>query len=411
MDDDVASRVVATAPPSVLMGTSTQEKPHAIELTIVMPCLNEAETLATCIRKAQGFLARTGVVGEVLIADNGSADGSQRIALDLGARVVEVPTRGYGAALCAGIRAARGKYIIMGDSDDSYDFLRLDPFLAKLREGVQLVMGNRFKGGIMPGAMPLLHRYLGNPVLSTIGRSFFYTSVGDFHCGLRGFDRDAVLKLNLRSSGMEFASEMVAKASLAGLRIGEVPTTLSPDGRSRPPHLRSWRDGWRHLRFLLMFAPRWLFLYPGLVLIALGLVAFAMVLPGPLRVGSVAFDVHTLVIAMAAILVGTQVVVFFLLAKQHASAAGLLPVGKNFSAFRRYFSLERALLFAGALVTLGFAGVVAAVMDWKLHSFGQLDYTHTMRIVVPSVTSLAVGVQIGLAAFLSGILDLEVDRS
>jgi hypothetical protein len=393
------------------MEACTQEQAAAVELTIIMPCLNEAETLATCIRKAQDFLARAAVHGEVLIADNGSTDGSQRIAQDLGARVVDVPVRGYGAALSAGIKAARGKYVVMGDSDDSYDFSRLDPFISKLREGFQLVMGNRFKGGIMPGAMPPLHRYLGNPALSTIGRLFFFTSVGDFHCGLRGFDREAILQLNLRTSGMEFASEMVVKASLAYLRIAEVPTTLSPDGRSRPPHLRSWRDGWRHLRFLLMFAPRSLFLYPGLALVALGLVAFVAVLPGPLRMGSVVFDVHTLVIGMAAILVGTQIVVFFLLAKQHAHAVGVLPAGGNFNAFLRHFSLEKALLFAGGLVVLGAAGVVLAVLDWKSRLFGQLDYTHTMRLVVPAVTSLALGVQIAMAAFLSSILDLRVDKS
>lgn len=382
-----------------------------LELTIVMPCLNEAETLAVCIRKAQEFLVRSGVTGEVVIADNGSTDGSQQIALDLGARVVNVQVRGYGAALLAGIRSARGKYVVMADSDDSYDFSRLDPFVSKLREGFELVMGNRFKGGIKPGAMPPLHRYLGNPVLSAIGRMFFVTSVGDFHCGLRGFDREAILRLNLRTTGMEFASEMVVKSSLARLRIAEVPTTLSPDGRSRPPHLRSWRDGWRHLRFLLMFAPRSLFLYPGLLLIGLGLLAYAAVLPGPLQMGSVVFDVHTLIIAMASILVGTQIVIFFLLAKQHAIAVGVLPIGSRFDAFRRSFSLERALLFGGGLVVLGVVGIVAAVIDWSVHSFGELEYSRVMRLIVPAVTALAVGVNVGMAAFLSSILELRVDKS
>lgn len=401
------SSLSASEPPTNT-GHDTESGPT--ELTIVMPCLNEAETLATCIKKAKAFLDRTGVAGEVIVADNGSTDGSQAIARGLGARVVDVPVRGYGAALIAGIKAAKGKFVAMGDSDDSYDFARLDLFLEKLREGNQLVMGNRFKGGILPGAMPPLHRYLGNPVLSRIGRTFFSTSVGDFHCGLRAFDRAAMLRLNLRTSGMEFASEMVVKASLAKLRITEVPTTLSPDGRSRPPHLRSWHDGWRHLRFLLMFAPRSLFLYPGLGMIITGIVACGAVLPGPLRMGSVVFDVHTLVIGMAAILVGTQIVALFLLAKQHAIAIGVLPIGDNFRAFRRRFSLERALVFAGVLVLLGAAGIVAAIADWGSRSFGSLDYTQMMRLVVPSVTFLAVGVQVAMVAFVSSILDLEVSK-
>jgi len=382
-----------------------------LELTIVMPCLNEAETLGACISKARAYLDRSGVQGEVVIADNGSTDGSQEIARNLGARVVDVPVRGYGAALAAGIDAARGRFVVMGDSDDSYDFSRLDAFMAKLREGFQLVMGNRFKGGIAPGAMPALHRYLGNPVLSTIGRMFFSTPVRDFHCGLRGFDRGSILGLNLRTTGMEFASEMVVRASLAEMRITEVPTTLSPDGRSRPPHLRSWRDGWRHLRFLLMFAPRSLFLYPGLAMIALGLLSYVLVLPGPLRMGSVIFDVHTLVIGMAAILVGTQVLVFFLLGKQHAIGVGVLPLGDNFNAYRRWFRLEYALLFAGLLVLIGIVGILVAVADWSARSFGALDYSRMMRLVVPSVTSLAVGVQIAMAGFLSSILDLKTTKS
>lgn len=376
-----------------------------------MPCLNEAETLAACISKARGYFDRSGVKGEIVIADNGSTDGSQQIALGLGARIVDVPVRGYGAALAAGIDAARGRFVVMGDSDDSYDFSRLDAYIDKLREGFELVMGNRFKGGIAPGAMPPLHRYLGNPVLSAIGRMFFSTSVRDFHCGLRGFDRQAIQRLNLRTTGMEFASEMVVKAALAKLRIVEVPTTLSPDGRSRPPHLRSWRDGWRHLRFLLMFAPRSLFLYPGLAMIALGVLACALVLPGPLRMGSVVFDVHTLVIGMAAILVGTQVVIFFLLAKQHAIAVGVLPMGENFQAFRRWFKLEYALLFAGGLVLFGLAGIFLALANWSARSFGALDYSQMMRLVVPAVTLLAVGVQVAMAAFLSSILDLEVSKA
>jgi hypothetical protein len=381
-----------------------------VELTILMPCLNEAETVASCIRKAIGYLERTGIRGEVIVADNGSSDGSQSIALRSGATVISVAQRGYGAALISGIAAAKGRYVIMADADDSYDFSRLDPFVEKLRDGFELVMGNRFAGGIAPGAMPTLHRYLGNPVLSALGRAFFPTTIGDFHCGLRGFSKAAIDRLNLRASGMEFASEMVVKATIAELRVIEVPTTLSPDGRSRPPHLRSWHDGWRHLRFLLLFAPRSLFLYPGLAMIAFGLLICGMVLPGPLRMGSIVFDVHTLIVGMSAIIVGTQVVVFFLLAKQHASDSGILPQGRNFGSFRRVFRLEYALLLAGALIVLGIAGVIVAVIDWGAHAFGALDYSLMMRIVVPSVTLMSVGVQIGMGAFLSSVLDLRVDK-
>jgi hypothetical protein len=269
------------------------------ELTILMPCLNEAETIETCIRKAKGYLERSGISGEVVIADNGSTDGSQAMAEALGARVVDVPVKGYGAALGAGIAAARGRYIIMGDSDDSYDFSRLDAFVEHLRGGADLVMGNRFKGGIAPSAMPPLHRYLGNPVLSTIGRVFFRAPVGDFHCGLRGFSRQAILGLKLNTPGMEFASEMVIKATIMGLKVTEVPTTLSPDGRSRPPHLRSWRDGWLHLKLLLTFAPNWLFYYPGMALLAVGTAVFLALLGGPIAIAGVTFDIASLILASA----------------------------------------------------------------------------------------------------------------
>jgi len=382
----------------------------SIELSIVMPCLNEAETLATCITKARSYLGRAEITGEVIIADNGSTDGSQGIARQHGARVVDVQQKGYGAALAGGIDAARGRFVIMADADDSYDFSRLDPFVERLREGFDLVMGNRFKGGIAPGAMPPLHRYLGNPVLSGIGRAFFSSDIGDFHCGLRGFSKKAIEGLHLRTTGMEFASEMVVKATLAELRIAEVPTTLSPDGRSRPPHLRSWRDGWRHLRFLLMFAPRWLFLYPGLALIGFGLLACGLVLPGPLRLGSVVFDVHTLVIGMTSILVGTQILIFFLLAKQYAIGAGLLQMGSNFGAFRRVATLERAVVVGALLTGFGVLGVIYAIVVWGDQSFGVLDYTRMMRLVVPAVTLLAVGVQIIMGGFLSSILDLKITR-
>ena len=287
----------------------------ACELTILMPCLNEAETLATCIRKARDFLARSGVVGEVLIADNGSTDGSQAIAVVNGARVVPIAEKGYGSALIGGIRAARGRYVIMGDSDDSYDFSRLEAFVDKLRQGYALVMGNRFKGGIKPGAMPPLHRYLGNPVLTAIGRLFFRSPCGDFHCGLRGFDRQAILDLDLQAPGMEFASEMVVKATIHRLAVTEVPTTLSPDGRSRPPHLRSWRDGWRHLRFLLLFSPRWLFLYPGMALFLGGVGLTGWLLPQARVVGGVNLDIHTLFYASIAVVLGAHLMLFWVFAK------------------------------------------------------------------------------------------------
>ena len=297
--------------------------PDGCELTILMPCLNEAETLAVCITKARAFLERTGIDGEVLVADNGSTDGSRAIAAEHGARVVEVPVRGYGAALLEGTRQARGRFVIMGDADDSYDFTRLDAFVERLRAGDELVMGNRFKGGIVPGAMPPLHYYLGNPVLTGIGRLLFGSPCRDFHCGLRGYAKASIEALELRTLGMEFASEMVVRATLQGLRIAEVPTTLKKDGRSRPPHLRSWRDGWRHLRFLLMYSPRWLFLYPGLALLAVGLLLTALVLPGPLALGFATLDVHTLVLAAAATLLGTQTVTFAWLTKLFAINEGL----------------------------------------------------------------------------------------
>src|SRR5882672_3139318 len=314
------------------------------ELTILMPCLNEAETLATCIDKARQYIGRSAIDGEVLVADNGSTDGSQQIARAHGATVVHVPTKGYGSALIAGIRAAHGRYVIMGDSDDSYDFSELGAFVRKLREGNDLVMGNRFKGGIQRGAMPALHRYLGNPVLTTIGRIFFHSPCGDFHCGLRGFARDAILGLSLQSPGMEFASEMVVKATLKDLRITEVPTTLSPDGRSRPPHLRSWRDGWRHLRFLLLFSPRWLFLYPGLLLLLVGLGLGAAVATGPLTIGGVSFDVDTLVACGACVDIGFQAILFWLFTRVYAGAEGFLPAEPKVQTLLGKLSLERGLL-------------------------------------------------------------------
>src|SRR5256714_522661 len=304
---------------------SPQQTEAVCEVSVLMPCLNEAETLGTCINKAKASLKSLGVNGEVIIADNGSTDGSQEIARSLGARVVNVERRGYGNALMRGIATAHGKYVIMGDADDSYDFTNLGPFLEKLRAGYDLVMGNRFMGGIKPGAMPPLHRYLGNPVLTGIGRIFFKSPAGDFHCGLRGFRREAVLGLDLRTTGMEFASEMVVKSTLHKLRISEVPTALQPDGRSRPPHLRSWSDGWRHLRFLLLYSPRWLFLYPGALLMAAGLVAGLILLQGPVVVAGVGFDAQTLLYTAAAVILGFQAVAFAVFTKVFAISEGLLP--------------------------------------------------------------------------------------
>jgi hypothetical protein len=371
-----------------------------------MPCLNEAETLATCNGKAKGYLARSGVAGEVLIADNGSTDGSQEIAIRLGARVLPVAERGYGAALIAGIRDARGRFVIMGDSDDSYDFENLDPFLAKLREGYALVMGNRFQGGIKPGAMPPLHRYLGNPVLTTIGRVFFGSPCGDFHCGLRGFDRDTILKLDLRAPGMEFASEMVVKATLQKLRITEVPTTLSPDGRSRPPHLRSWRDGWRHLRFLLVFCPRWLFLYPGLVLALAGLTGMGALLTGPVRLGGVTLDVHTLLYASAALTMGFQLMLFWAFARIHGARQGLVPEQPLLTRFLTRFGLEPALLTALGLFVLGLLLGLATVVIWGAGRFGELGGSGTLRLAIASMTTMLLGLQLAMGAFFIAVLDM-----
>ncbi len=381
---------------------------QACELTILMPCLNEAETLERCIVKARGFLARSGVAGEVVIADNGSTDGSQAIAEAAGARVVPIPERGYGSALIGGIRAARGRYVVMGDSDDSYDFSRLDEFVTKLREGYDLVMGNRFKGGIMPGAMPPLHRYLGNPVLTTIGRIFFKSPCGDFHCGLRGFDRQAILSLDLQATGMEFASEMVVKATIRGLRITEVPTTLSPDGRSRPPHLRSWRDGWRHLRFLLLFSPRWLFLYPGFGLFVAGVVAMAWLLPHSRQVADVTLDIHTLFYASLAVVVGFHSMLFWLFAHLYGMREGLVPPDDpRFRRLMRWITLEYGLIAGAILLAIGLLLGVLALSAWGNAAFGNLSPEAVMRLVIPSGTAILLAFQIGYGAFFLSVLEIR----
>ncbi len=378
-----------------------------LELSIIMPCLNEAETLEHCINKAQGSLIEQGIKGEIVIADNGSTDGSQAIAARMGARVVNVKAKGYGNALMGGISAARGKYIIMGDADASYDFGRLEPFMEKLRAGYDLVMGNRFRGGIERGAMPALHKYLGNPVLTIIGRLLFRSPAGDFHCGLRAFRRDSILKLNLRTTGMEFASEMIVKATLNNMRIAEVPTTLSPDGRSRPPHLRSWRDGWRHLRFMLLYSPRWLFLYPGALLMITGLVVGLWLLPGPRRVAGITFDVHTLLYAALAIVLGFQTITFAAFTKIFAISEGLLPEDPRLNFAFRYITLEVGLVVGGLMLLLGLVSSIYTVGFWESRAFGPLDPSKTFRIIIPAVTALMLGCQIILSSFFLSILGLK----
>lgn len=377
-----------------------------------MPCLDEAETLATCIKKAQSFLKRAGISGEVLIADNGSTDGSQVIATSLGARVVAVPSKGYGAALAGGIDAARGTYVIMGDADDSYDFENLELFVAELRAGNELVMGNRFKGGIKPGAMPPLHRYLGNPVLTFFGRLFFSSPAGDFHCGLRGFNRNAILKLNLRTSGMEFASEMVVKATLAEIKIAEVPTTLSPDGRTRAPHLRSWRDGWRHLRFLLLYSPRWLFLYPGIFLLIVGMLSAIFLLPGPINLTpDIRIDVHTLFIGAMAFIVGVQAITFSMIARRFATRYGFIPASSRFNKLLERLTLERILIASAILVLIGSISIFYVVLDWAVAGFGNLDYTQTMRGLIVGGACVVSGLQMAMSGFLSSVIGIPLQQS
>ena len=396
------SALKSTSPPA------PADAPRPLELTILMPCLNEAETIEVCVEKALRYLKRAGVAGEVLIADNGSDDGSQALAEAAGARVVAVPERGYGAALMGGIRAARGRFVIMGDGDDSYDFENLDGMVEHLRGGADLVMGNRFKGGIAPGAMPPLHRYLGNPVLSFIGRLFFSISIGDFHCGLRGFSREAMLGLDLQAPGMEFASEMVVKASLHGLRIEETPTTLKPDGRSRPPHLKSWRDGWRHLRFLLLHSPRFLFIYPGLSLIALGLIGSALLARGAVRVSPhLELDIHSLVVACFSILIGVQLVMFGALARRYQMLEGVLPAAPRFQTFLLGLNLEPILQAALLIFLAGAAGAGWAVVYWAGSGFGPIHYNVLLRVLVMSLTAIAVAIQLAAAGFLASVFALR----
>ncbi len=387
--------------------TTSPQTSDTVEVSIVMPCLNEAETVVRCIEKALSAFRANAICGEVIVADNGSSDGSQDLARAAGARVVPVAAKGYGSALMGGIAAARGKYILMGDADDSYDFSHVPRFLEKLRDGFDLVMGNRFLGGIQPGAMPPLHRYLGNPVLSGIGRLFFHSPCGDFHCGLRGFSKDAIDRLDLRTTGMEFASEMVVKATLHGLRIAEVPTTLSPDGRTRPPHLRSWRDGWRHLRFLLLYSPRWLFLYPGMTLLLAGLAIILWLLPGPRKVGPVVLDVHTMLGGATLVLIGFQSVAFAILAKVFAVNSGLMPWTPGFRRIFDWITLETGLVVGTLLILGGLVGISAMFLIWDQYGFGPLDPQKTLRWAIPAVTATALGFQIVLFSFFFSMLGLN----
>jgi GT2 family glycosyltransferase len=381
-----------------------------LEVSIVMPCLNEADTVATCVGKARRALAEAGVEGEVIVADNGSTDGSPELAERAGARVLPVGEKGYGAALMGGIAAASGRFVVMGDADDSYDFLEVPRFLAKLREGHDLVQGCRLpRGGgrVLPGAMPFLHYWLGNPLFSAIARSWFGSPVRDIYCGLRGFRRDFQARLGQRCTGMEFATEMVLRAALAGGRIAEVPITLHPDGRRvHRSHLRTLRDGWRTLRLLLLYSPRWLFLVPGLLLVALGLLAFALALPG-VRIGPAHLDAHTLLFGSLGVIVGFQSIVFFLATKAFAIGEGLLPRDPALSRLLEMVHLEKGLVLGGVLVLTGGAFLLAAVNEWRLAAFGPLDYGHTMRVVIPGATLVAVGVQVVLASFLVSLLAMQ----
>lgn len=380
-----------------------------MELTILMPCLNESKTLESCINKAKLFLITHHIDGEILIADNGSTDGSQDIAKNLGARVVDVDEKGYGAALIGGCNAALGKYVIMGDSDDSYDFLNLMPFVEKLREGYELVMGNRFKGGIEPGAMPPLHRYIGNPVLSFIGRVLYKSDIRDFHCGLRGYNRESILKLNLHTTGMEYASEMVVQATLHKLKICEVPTTLKKDGRDRPPHLRSWSDGWRHLTFLLMHSPNWLFLYPGLIFFVIGLVFSVVLTIGPITLGSTTFSINTLLYSAMSTILGLQLILFFVLTKKYAAKTKFIPITK-FDQKLIKFTMNKGILIGACLVFLGIAGAIASVVIWSDTGFGNLTPEHMFRLTIPVLILIVCGIQLMFNSFFLGILEIKTKK-
>jgi glycosyltransferase involved in cell wall biosynthesis len=399
------------APPPSPDNSPDNSPDGPLELSIIMPCLNEAETLETCIRKAMGYLERTGIRGEIVIGDNGSTDGSQQIALGCGARVVKVAQRGYGAALFGATLAAHGKYIIMGDSDDSYDFSNLDPFVVKLREGYDLVMGNRFAGGIKPGAMPWKNRYIGNPILSTIGRIFFHCPAKDFHCGLRAYSREAFTRMDLRTTGMEFASEMVIKATLERMKIVEVPTTLSPDGRSRPPHLRPYRDGWRHLRFMLLYSPNWLFLFPGLALLLVGLAGTALLDQDSIQLSHARLGLDTLIYLAFMSVCGYQSVLFAVLSRIYAVQEHLYPASPGFRHIFRYIDLERGLIVGTLIALSGIGAAVHAFLMWRSAGFGDLNIEHVARIVIPSSIAITLGFETVLFSFFLSTLGINIRRN
>ncbi len=391
----------------ILMADSAVAVPTKtpLELSIVMPCLNEAETLGLCIEKAQAGLRAAGVEGEVIVADNGSADGSQDIAHQYGARVIHVTRLGYGAALRAGIAAAHGRYVIMADSDASYDLSALSPFVDKLREGNVFVCGTRIKGTIMPGAMPWLHRWVGNPALTGLGNFLFHTHLSDYHCGMRGFDRQTILNLGLCTPGMEFATEMIAKAALHKLPIAEVPIVYCPDGRSRAPHLRTWHDGWRHLRFMLLLSPAWVFLYPGLALLVIGLSGMLALLPGPITIGTVGFDVHTLLTCGVGAIIGVQVLTFWLSARLFAYNIGLLPLPRALFRFVRGAPLGTGLAVGGVLFVLGLIPTIQAFHLWTEAQFHDLDYRIALRWLIPGLVLLAIGIHVFFASFIVSLLN------
>ena len=397
---------MSNADSAAFAGTVAQSE--EIELSVVMPCLNEAKTVGICVDKALEFIKANSIRGEVIVADNGSDDGSDEIAAKHGARVVKIEAKGYGSALKGGIKASRGKYIIMGDADDSYDFASLMPFVEKLREGYDLVMGNRFAGGIKSGAMPPLHRYIGNPVLSGLGRLFFKTSCHDFHCGLRGFSREAVERMQLKTTGMEFASEMIMRASFCQMKVTEVATTLWPAGRERPAHLRSWHDGWRHLRFMLLLSPRWLFFYPGLVLMVIGGLVGARLVAGPVMIGGIGFGIHTLAYAGAMVSIGFNAVLFAVLTSVYVLQAGIIPREPKYLRAFKKVSLETGLAVGGIVLLAGIIGFVISILMWNQEGFGRMDSPElTMRIVVPSVVAMSLGSGIILSSFFLSILGIE----
>jgi glycosyltransferase involved in cell wall biosynthesis len=381
------------------------------DVSVVMPCLNEAETLAICIQKTISFFESNTIDGEVIIADNGSTDGSQEIAKNLNARVISIPKRGYGNALKGGFDAAIGKYIIMGDADDSYDFSNLTLFIDKLKEGNDFVIGNRFKGGIKKNAMPFLHRYLGNPVLSFLGRLFFKSTIGDFHCGLRGFSKEAYSRMNLTTTGMEFASEMIVKAHLLNFKIVEVPTILYKDGRTRKPHLKTWSDGWRHLRFLLLYSPNWLFLIPGILLMSLGFILSLALILSPIQISNITFDIHTLLYTSSILIIGFQFVVFYGLTKVFAVTQNLLPKSKRYNSFFKYINLEKGLVIGFFMILIGIAMSFYGFSIWSNLNFGLLKPSGILRIIIPAVTIIILGVQIILYSFFFSILGLKDEKN